>query len=112
MLSLRYLSWCELHSGHIHFLLIRFLTSLFWYLQLEQSWLLGKFFATVMTCLPYQRALYSSILRNSAQLTSAIDLARRLFLIILLTCKSSIPITSWFLTIVVVSFCKKSFLLF
>ena len=61
----------------------------------------GKFLATVTTCLPYHLALYSIMVLNRDQDTSLIALARLWFFNILDTGKSSIPMMSWFLTILV-----------
>src|SRR5690606_20034644 len=76
--------------------------------QLEHSWLDGKVLPTLTMVLPYHSALYVSMLTNSDQDASAMDLARLWFFTMFLTCKSSKQIT-WFSRISLVdSLCRKS----
>lgn len=99
ILALISLSWCVRQEGQSHSRRFRFLTSLFWYPQQEHNWLEANVFDTTMTCLPYHFALYSNMDRNCNQDTSLIAFANLWFFNIFDTCKSSIPITSWFLMI-------------
>ena len=68
-------SWTTWHSGHSQIRIRRFFTRGFWQPQQLQVWLLGYIVDTLQISFPYQTALYSSILKNFAQETLAMDLA-------------------------------------
>ena len=99
-----------LHLGQIHSRIFKSFTSSFLYPHLLHSCELAKNLSTLITFLPYQLALYSNCLINYDHDTSDIDLASFSFLIMFLTCKSSIQIISFSFINLVDSFCKKSFL--
>ena len=73
----------------------RFFTSGFRQPQKLQVWLLGYIVGTLRISFPYQIALYSSISKNFAQETLAMDFASLWFRIIPFTFKSSMQMV-WF----------------
>ena len=82
----------------------------FWQPQQLQVWLLGYIVGTLQISFPYQTALYSSILKNFAQETLAMDLASLWLRSIPFTFRSSIQMVWFSRTSSVDCFCRKSFL--
>ena len=103
------LSWIVEQLGHDHCRIDRSVTAVFLYPQQLHSWLLGKNLSILMSWRLYHCALYDKYATNFDQLTSLIALANLWFLTMLLTCRFSMQIVSWFLIISVDSLCKKSF---
>lgn len=100
-------SWWVLHSGHVHCLLE---SGIFASTcpQFEQRLLDGYHLSIPISSRPYQRALYSSCLRNSDQLASDMDLDRWRFFCMFFTDNVSTAI-AWFSRIKrVESLCRKS----
>src|SRR5699024_801220 len=89
------LSWVHPHTGQVQCLTLRSLTSLFWYPQFPQVWLLGKKVGTFTTTLPAHADLYSSCRKNSLQAASEILFARWWFRNIPFTLRSSTQMI-WF----------------
>src|SRR5699024_12123107 len=76
--------------------------------QLEHICDEGYHLSILTTCLSFQSALYCNLDTNIDQDTSLIDLSILLLRNIPFVFKSSIQITSWFLTMIVLTLFKKS----
>ena len=87
-------SWTTPHSGHVHPRTFNGSDPIV-YPQSLHRLLDGYHRSIPINVRPYQSALYSSCLTNSAQLASEIDFARQWFFCMLLTAKLSTAIT-WF----------------
>ena len=104
--------WTAWQIGHSQIRMRRFFTSGFRQPQKLQVWLLGYMVGTLRSSLPYQTALYSSISKNFAHETLAMDFASLWFRIIPFTCRSSMQMVWFSRTSIVDCFCRKSFLWF